>query len=78
MGEDHLRALIRDSIRAHGPKSAMRYKDGGAWRSIGYAEVGERIQAVAKALLESGIQQGDTVGISPGTRRRGSSRTSAY
>ncbi len=63
MGEDHLALMIRDSIRTHGPRSAMRYKDGGAWRSFSYAEVGERIQAVAKALLESGIQQGDTVGI---------------
>jgi len=41
----------------------MRYKDGGAWRSVRYAELGERIKAVAKALLESGIQEGDMVGI---------------
>jgi long-chain acyl-CoA synthetase len=41
----------------------MRYKDGGAWRSIRYAEMGERIDAVAKALLECGIQEGDMVGI---------------
>ncbi|BDG05639.1 AMP-dependent synthetase/ligase [Anaeromyxobacter oryzae] len=63
MGKDHLAFMIRDSARAHGAKTAMRYKDGGAWHSISYAELGEKVQAVAKALLESGIQEGDMVGI---------------
>jgi long-chain acyl-CoA synthetase len=63
MGKDHLAFMIRDSVRAYGPKAAMRYKDGGAWKSISYAELGEKIQAVAKALLESGIEEGDMVGI---------------
>ena len=63
LGKDHLAFMIRESVRAHGPKTAMRYKEGGVWRSITYAELGERIRAVAKALLESGVQEGDMVGI---------------
>ena len=63
MGKDHLAFMIRDTVRAHGARTAMRHKDGGAWHSISYAELGARIQAVAKALLESGIQEGDSVGI---------------
>ncbi len=63
MGKDHLAFMIRDSVRIHGPKTAMRYKDGGAWKSIRYAELGDRIRAVAKALVESGIEEGDKVGI---------------
>jgi long-chain acyl-CoA synthetase len=63
MGKDHLAFMIRESVRAHGPKTAMRYKEGGVWRSITYAELGERIRAVAKALLDSGVQEGDMVGI---------------
>jgi long-chain acyl-CoA synthetase len=63
MGKEHLAFMIRDTVRAHGAKTAMRYKDGGAWHSISYAEMGEKIQALAKALLESGIQEGDMVGI---------------
>src|SRR5512137_2797636 len=63
MGKDNLALMIRDTVRAHGAKTAMRYKDGGSWHSISYAELGEKIQAVAKALLESGIQAGDMVGI---------------
>src|SRR5512135_3312395 len=63
MSKEHLAFMIRDSVRAHGAKTAMRYREGGAWHSISYAELGEKTQAVAKALLESGIQEGDTVGI---------------
>ncbi|CAN5822751.1 long-chain fatty acid--CoA ligase [soil metagenome] len=63
MDRDHLAFMIRESVRAHGAKIAMRYKDGAAWRSISYAELGARIQAVAKALVESGIREGDMVGI---------------
>ena len=63
MGRDHLAFMIRDSVRAHGAKAAMRFRDGGGWHSISYAELGEKVQAAAKALLESGIQEGDMVGI---------------
>jgi long-chain acyl-CoA synthetase len=63
MGRDHLALMIRDTVRAHGAKTAMRFKDGGSWHSISYAAMGEKIQAVAKALVETGIQEGDTVGI---------------
>jgi long-chain acyl-CoA synthetase len=63
MHKEHLAFMIRDSVRSHGTKAAMRYREGGAWRSISYAELGGRIHAVAKALLESGVQEGDMVGI---------------
>jgi long-chain acyl-CoA synthetase len=63
MGKDHLAFMIRDAVRAHGARTAMRHKVGGEWRSIPYTELGGKIQAVAKALLESGIQEGDMVGI---------------
>jgi long-chain acyl-CoA synthetase len=63
MGKDHLALMIRDSARAHGAKNAMRYKHGGAWQSISYAEMGEEIRAVAKALLEAGVQEGEMIGI---------------
>jgi long-chain acyl-CoA synthetase len=63
MGKDHLAFMIRESVRAHGAKTAMRHKVGDSWQAISYAELGERVQAVAKALLELGIQEGDMVGI---------------
>jgi long-chain acyl-CoA synthetase len=63
MAREHLAFMLRDSVRAFGPKTAMRHKDGGAWRSTSYAELGEKVLAVAKALLESGVQEGDRIGI---------------
>ena len=63
MVKDHLASMIRDSVRAFGAKTALRHKAGGAWHSMTYADLGERIQAIAKALLEHGIQEGDMVGI---------------
>jgi long-chain acyl-CoA synthetase len=47
MGLDHLAFMIRDSVRAHGARIAMRHKADGTWHPISYAELGERIQAAA-------------------------------
>ncbi|HEY5951352.1 MAG TPA: long-chain fatty acid--CoA ligase [Kofleriaceae bacterium] len=63
METKHLAQMIRASARKHAAKTAMRYKVGGSWRSITYAELDDRIRAVAKALLERGIRPGDKVGI---------------
>lgn len=64
MAREHLAIMIRESARAYGAKAAMRYsQDGAVWKSISYAELGEKIQTVTKALLESGVHEGDRVGI---------------
>jgi long-chain acyl-CoA synthetase len=63
MGQEHLATMIQGSARAHGARTAMRWKDGGAWRSLTYAELGERTRSVAKALLEAGVREGDRVGV---------------
>ena len=63
MSTEHLAVMIRETARTAGDRAAMRYREGTAWKSIPYRELATRIQAVAKALLESGIRQGDMVGI---------------
>lgn len=63
MQTNHLARMIRASARDYAAKIAMRHKVGDAWRSITYAELGDRIRTAAKALLELGIRQGDKVGI---------------
>jgi long-chain acyl-CoA synthetase len=63
MGKDHLAAMIRESARVHGARPAMRFKLQGAWTTLSYAQVEERVRAVAKALLDAGVAEGDTVGI---------------
>lgn len=59
----HLALMIRASAREYAARTAMRYKEGGSWRSITYADLDDRIRAVAKALLDRGIRPGDKVGI---------------
>ena len=60
---DHLAAMILDSAHRFSARPAMRYQDGGVWRSITYAELGVRVTAAAKALVEAGVQAGEMVGI---------------
>lgn len=63
MSKEHLSAMIQESVQKFGDKTAMRYKEGGRWKTISYTELGEKIRATAKALLEEGIGEGDMVGI---------------
>lgn len=63
METNHLALMIRASARKYAAKTAMRYKVGDEWRSITYAELDDRIRAVAKALLDRGIRPGDKVGV---------------
>lgn len=63
MSKEHLAAMIQASVKKYGDKTAMRYKENGQWQSISYQALGEKIRAVAKALLETGIQEGDMIGI---------------
>jgi len=59
----HLSRLIPANARRFPDKTAMRYEAGGAWRSISYAAMDDRIRMAAKALLELGVRRGDKVGI---------------
>ncbi len=60
---DHLAFLIRESARRHADRPAMRFQDGGAWRSFTYAELGDRVRSAARAIVDLGIQPGDRVGL---------------
>jgi len=57
--------LIRDRISHYGTKAALGFKDNtlNAWSTISWNQMGERIDAVAKALLNEGINEQGMVGI---------------
>ncbi len=59
----HLARMIRESAATFGPREAMRYRDAGGWRSITYAELSTRVDAVASALVAAGVEAGDRVAI---------------
>jgi len=60
---DHLATMIRDNVQRLASRPAMRYQDGAGWRPVSYTELGEKIRSTANALVESGVQPGDMVGI---------------
>lgn len=65
MKDDRLSVMIRDRVRRYGPKAAMGVKTHPTedWKQISWLSMGEQIDAVAKALLEVGIGEGEKVGI---------------
>ena len=60
--------LIVDRVTATPDREALRYRDGETWRSLTWAETGDRARALAAGLLSLGIRPEDTVGIAATTR----------
>ncbi|MBE2198607.1 MAG: long-chain fatty acid--CoA ligase [Anaerolinea sp.] len=63
MNQRHLAVTIRASIQTYREQPAMYYKEGAAWREISYEAMGKQIDKVARALLASGVQPGERIGI---------------
>jgi long-chain acyl-CoA synthetase len=49
-------------------REAFRHPDGAGWRSVSWAEVGERVRRIAAGLLALGIVREDRVAIASSTR----------
>jgi long-chain acyl-CoA synthetase len=60
---DQVAAVILGAAGAADDRPAMRFHDGADWRSISYADLAQRVRLVAKALVDSGVEAGDRVGI---------------
>ncbi|HEY5497866.1 MAG TPA: AMP-binding protein, partial [Syntrophales bacterium] len=63
MPEKHLALMVQKQVKKYGERTALRYRENGQWQDISWKDVGERVHAVAKALLEMGIKAGDMVGV---------------
>lgn len=64
----YLPLLIRDRISTYGNRAALGFKDKtlNAWNTISWKQMGERIDALAKALMDEGIKEQEMVGIFSG------------
>jgi long-chain acyl-CoA synthetase len=60
---DTVSGMFQQSVRAHAERPAFRHRVGEEFASITYAELGERVEALATALLDLGVAPGQTVGL---------------
>jgi long-chain acyl-CoA synthetase len=58
--------VLRATKTYDGP--AIRWRDGADWKELSYAELARRARAIAKGLIELGIEAGDRVAILSNTR----------
>ncbi len=68
MAFTHLAHVYLDRMARYGAKTALRYRAAGEWHDISWTELGERVQATARALVELGVAEGERVGIYSGNR----------
>jgi long-chain acyl-CoA synthetase len=60
---EHIGQMITENVKEHASHTALRFKENKLWKSLTYSEFGEKINCLACALINAGIQTGDPVGI---------------
>ena len=60
---DTIPRIFLRAVERFGRPDALRYKEGGTWKTLSHREVEERVSRLAAALASSGIGQGDRVAI---------------
>ena len=55
--------VFERTVRAHGPKPALRVKRNGAWQTITWIDYHKQVRQVARALISLGTQPGQGVAI---------------
>jgi long-chain acyl-CoA synthetase len=68
METTHLAAIINERVARYGPRTVLRHREAGEWKDISWTSMGEQVRAIAKALVESGVGEGEMTGIFAGNR----------
>ncbi len=63
MKYDHIGQMITEKIAEYSNNTALRFKDKDAWKTLTYAEFGDKINRLACALIKANVQRGDKVAI---------------
>lgn len=64
-----LASMIHEQVEKYSDrKNALYYKEGNEWRGISWKEFGDRIDNVAKGLLELGVEEKEFLAIYSGNR----------
>lgn len=63
MKYEHMGQVITEKVREYAQQTALRFKEGEAWKALTYAGFGEKINGLAAALIHAGVGKGDNVGI---------------
>jgi long-chain acyl-CoA synthetase len=68
MADDTLAKLFWSRVERSGDQPAQQFKQGGAWQTRTWREVGEIVREVALGLIALGRQKGDTVALLSASR----------
>src|SRR5215216_5719953 len=67
-GSSTIADLIGLAAQRHGDSPAIRHKQDGTWRDVGFAELSETVSEVGRGLNNHGIEPGDRVALLCTTR----------
>src|SRR5215216_2043947 len=67
-GSSTIADLIGLAAVRYGDTPAIRHKQDGAWKDVGYAELSDIVSEVGRGLIDMGIEPGDRVAILCATR----------
>jgi long-chain acyl-CoA synthetase len=65
-GDRTIAGLVADAAKRRG--TAMRFKEGGSWRTVRHDELAAQVTELARGLIGLGVEAGDRVGILSNTR----------
>ena len=59
----HYSKVFWDQVEKYGDRAALHHKTGDTWEEISWNEFGAQVKSIAKALIDEGIGEQETVGI---------------
>jgi long-chain acyl-CoA synthetase len=68
MAEDTLARLFWDRVEKGGDRPAQQFKQGGAWQTLTWRQMGQIVRELALGLIALGRQKGDTIALLSASR----------